>query len=152
MSDAPTFFVPMVNSEDQETTYAELARRSLCVLPSRAKRIYSIGFRSNGERWTATVGHTLRGVRYRTVRRRGERLDLEERLSNPATVLAIFEGSPYMVAKDHRILRNVGSEWVSPFMAGEPTSVTYFAERPSPPGVLAGEGGQSDNPLGGNQR
>jgi len=132
MSEAPPFFVPIVKPEDQETVFSRLARLSSCALPSPRKRIYSITFRSNGERWTATVGQTLRGVRYRTVRRRGERSDIEERLSDPATVLAIFEGSPYMVATDHRILSNVGSAWESPFMAGEPTSVTYFAESPDP--------------------
>ncbi len=132
MPEAPTFFVPIVKPEDQETAFSTLARLSFCPLPSRGKRIYSIGFRSNGERWTATVGQTLRGVRNRTVRRRGQRLDVEERLSDRATVLAIFEGSPYMVATDHRILGNVGSAWESPFMAGEPTSVTYFAESSDP--------------------
>lgn len=127
MSDPPTFFVPLVKPEDQEAFYAKLAHLSMCPLPIRAKRIYSIGFRSDCERWTATVGHTLRGVRLRTARRRGARVEVEERLSDPATVLAIFEGSPYMVATDHLILRNVGSEWVNPFMAGQPTSISYFA-------------------------
>ena len=135
MPEAPTFFLPTVKPEKQEAMYAELARICQSAMPIWTKRIYSLRFLHNGEEWTATVGRSLAGVRYRSVRRRGQRVDLRDSLSDPATVLAIFEGSPYMVATDHGLLRNVGSEWASPFMAGQPEGITYFSPSPSPVGA-----------------
>jgi hypothetical protein len=91
-----------------------------------AERLYSINFTHDSEQWTATVGRTLAGRRYRRLKRRGVMTEVEDRLSDPATVLAIFEGYPYKVVTDHGIPHSVGSEWVNPFMVDEPTSFERF--------------------------
>ena len=92
------------------------------------KRVYSITFVHNGERWTATVGESLRGKGFRTSRSRGMRIEREYPVSDPAIVMAIFPGIPYMVVTNHRMRgQRVGSAWENPFFAGEPESVTYFS-------------------------
>lgn len=47
-------------------------------------------------------------------------------LSDSAQVLAIFPGNPYLVVTNYRITDGVRSAWENPFMAGRPTSVTFF--------------------------
>ena len=136
MSEAPQFFVPTVIPEvtpdNQESVYAELARWCGRAVPSPERRVYSITFVHDGERWTATVGESLRGKRTRTTRSRGTRVEREQSVSDPAVVLAIFAGIPYMVVTNHRIGgRRVGSAWENPFLAGEPESVTYFSSLPA---------------------
>jgi hypothetical protein len=128
---APPFFVPGANPETQESIYAALAKFCGSTVPVIEQRIYSITYVHDGEEWTATVGEALRGRRHSTTRRRGQRLERTERLSDPAVVLAIFSGSPFMVVTNERIpgsVGGVGSAWESPFMAGRPKSVTYFGE------------------------
>lgn len=128
MAEAPHFFVPAATIEDQESVYADFARWCGRVVPSPNRRIYSITFIHDGEEWTATVGEPLRGKRFRTSRSRGMGIESEQPISDPAIVLAIFPGSPYMVVTNHRLGgRNVGSRWENPFFAGEPESITYFS-------------------------
>lgn len=127
--EAPKFFVPY--SEAPERDYAALAA-SCGVLPlAPGKRIYSITFRHDSDWWTATVGRPLLGTRRRVTRKRGQRqpIEREERLSDPAEVLAIFSGIPFMVFTTAGIRHR--SAWANPFLAGEPEYVTLFAvEKP----------------------
>ncbi len=129
MEQPPAFFVPAATLEDQESAYADLAKLSRCAVPPVERRIYSITYTHDGEEWTATVGEHLKGVRYRTSRVRGQKVGREQRLSDPAVVLAIFEDNPFFVVTNHRIAENVGSRWENPFMAGRPDSVVYFSTK-----------------------
>ncbi len=127
MLEAPPFFVPAVTPETQESIYADLAKGCGLSSPPFGKRIYSIVFVHNGEKWTATVGETLRGVRNHITKSRGTKVERSCPVEDPALVLAIFPGVPFKVVTNHRIERNVGSAWENPFYAGEPNSVTYFS-------------------------
>jgi hypothetical protein len=127
MEKPPAFFVPAATPENQETVYVDLAKLGRCAVPLVERRIYSITYTHDGEEWTATVGQHLKGVRYRTSRVKGQKVEREQRLSDPAVVLAIFAGDPFFVVTNHRIVGNVGSRWENPFMAGRPDSVTYFS-------------------------
>ncbi len=127
MPEIPTFFVPAATSENQESVYASFAEWCKCAVPALEKRIYSITYIHDSEEWTATVGESLRGIRRRTSRSGGRKVERTSHLSDPAIVLAIFPGSPFMVVTNHRIAGNVGSAWENPFFAGTPTSVTYFS-------------------------
>lgn len=131
MPESRAFYVPPEHPdftpEQQEAAYAEFAAMCRHPLPEPGKRIYSITFTHDGEEWTATVGETLRGVRYKTVRSRGQKVEQRIPVSDPATVLAIFPGDPYFVVTSHRFWGNVRSAWENPFMAGRPQSVTYFS-------------------------
>lgn len=128
MPEAPQFFVPAATPDNQESVYASFAKWCGRAVPSLERRVYSITFVHNGDEWTATVGESLSGRRFRTVRSRGVKLEREQPVSDSAIVLAIFPGVPYMVVTNHRIGgRDVGSAWENPFFAGEPTSVSFFS-------------------------
>jgi hypothetical protein len=60
---------------------------------------------------------------------RGKPVYLETPVSDPATVLAIFPGDPFLVVTDKGVA-GVRSEWENPFMAGMPSSVARFAPEP----------------------
>lgn len=126
-SPVPVFFVPGATSEDQESRFEELARFARQMVPPVAERIYAIAYSHNGEKWTAVVGETSRGVSSRTSRSKGRTIERTTRLSDPATVLAIFPGNPYVVVTNHMRPRNMRSTWANPFLAGAPTSVTKFS-------------------------
>ena len=119
------FFVPAATPEKTEEVYASLAKMCHRSVPDATERIYSIRYTHDGAEWTATVREELRGTRTRNRRRKGQSVEVTEQLSDPATVLAIFAGTPYMVATNAR-LAGVRSAWENPFMAGQPNSVTYF--------------------------
>jgi hypothetical protein len=123
----PAFFVPAATPDNQESVYADFAKMARSSVPPVSSRIYSITYKHDGEEWTATVGENLEGVRYKSSRVKGKKIERELRLSDPAVVLAIFPGNPYIVITNHRIVGNVGSQWENPFMAGVPHSVTYFS-------------------------
>lgn len=127
MTQVPTFFVPAATPETQEGIYAEFARWCGRALPSPEERVYSITFIHDGEEWTATVGQTMTGTRQVSRRVRGQKVQQTETRSDPARVLAIFPGDPFMVVTNHRIAGNVGSRWENPFFAGRPVSVTPFS-------------------------
>jgi hypothetical protein len=115
---APLFFIPRATPEEAERllrTLAELADRPV---PPADRRIYRTTWMHDGQRWTAEVGSRLRGVRVvKTSRGRAG-----QRLTDRATVLAIFEG---VVVTDARPGK-VASEWANPFFTGEPESTDYF--------------------------
>lgn len=127
MSQAPGFFVPAATAETQESVYAGFADWCGVSVPPLTERIYSIVFKHNGETWRATVGEPMRGTKYITRRVRGKKVERSEATSDPALVLAIFPGTPFMVVTNHRIAGNVGSGWENPFLAGSPESVTRFS-------------------------
>lgn len=114
----PFFFVPRVDPADFETTLAEMADLCGVTAPDPDKRVQSITFKHNGESWTAEVGQTLRGERTDRRRRGGKLVDVTSRLSDPATVLAIFPGDPTMVVTDARPITELVSAWENPFMVG----------------------------------
>jgi hypothetical protein len=122
MTAGPSFFVPAATAEMQESVYAGFAKWCEREVPVLANRIFSIAYTHNGEDWEATVGKTLRGTKYVTRRVNGKKVERRQPLSDPAVVLAIFAGSPFLVVTNH----NVGSKWVNPFLVGEPRSITYF--------------------------
>ncbi len=124
MADEPSFFVPGVNADDAEATYADFATRFGRQVPGPDRRIYSITYVHNQEEWVAIVGQRLRGTGTRKARRGGRRI--EQALSDPATVLAIFGGTPFLVVTDYRFVEGVRSAWENPFMADKPTSISYF--------------------------
>ncbi|MEJ2815024.1 hypothetical protein [Caulobacter sp. CCG-8] len=118
---APPFFVPYIETEKMEEAYAELARAARRAPLPLDERIYSIAYNSRGESWTATVGKQLAGEKVVRKRVRGGSAEHVQRLSDGATVLAIFPGIPFMVWHD-----GVASVWENPLMAGSPTSIRRF--------------------------
>ena len=126
MNQAPSFFVPAATAENQESVYAEFARRCSAPAPPLEQRIYSITFGHDGEVWTAAVGETLYGIRTKKTKSKGKTIERELAVSDPATVLAIFAGSPYQVVTNQGIGGSVGSKWANPFLAGQPRSVQHF--------------------------
>ncbi|WP_296749139.1 hypothetical protein [Thiobacillus sp.] len=127
MTSTPVFFVPAATAETQEQVFGEFAKWCGVSAPPAERRIYSIVFVHDGDVWTATVGESLQGERTRTTKVRGQKVERTSHVSDPALVLAIFPGSPFMVVTNHKIAGNVGSRWENPFLAGQPRSVTYFA-------------------------
>lgn len=126
MAQGATFFVPAATSENQESVYASFAEWCNCPIPKQEQRVYSITYTHDSEEWTATVGEHLHGIRRRTSRSRGKRIERTIQLSDPALVLAIFPGAVFIVVINHRIVGDVGSAWENPFFAGKPRSVIYF--------------------------
>jgi len=123
---APRSFVPDANPGKHEEAYEELAATCGRGVPARDARIYSITYAHDGTEWTATVGEQLHGIRRRTLRSRGRKVEREQAVSDPATVLAIFAGAPYFVVTNAGLTSNVRSSWVNPFMAGIPKTIRYF--------------------------
>ena len=120
------FFIPRVPAAEEEGAYEGLAASCHSSVPSQDRRIHSITYRHDGDKWTATVGEQLRGKRFRQRRRNRQLIESVVDLSDPAEVLAIFAGDPYLVVTDSGLSANERSRWVNPFMAGVPVSVTYF--------------------------
>jgi hypothetical protein len=126
MTEVPRFFVPAATSDDQESVYTSFAAWCRCPVPSIDRRIYSITYITKGTEWTATVGESLRGTRLVTTRSHGQKTEQIQYVSDPATVLAIFEGVPFKVVTNQGMPRDVGSAWANPFLAGQPKSIIYF--------------------------
>jgi hypothetical protein len=121
------FFVPAAESPEQaEEVYAQLAAWCSRPVPAASSRVRRIVWLHDGEEWVAEVGQTLRGTRSRRLRRQGQMREVSTPLSDPATVLAIFPGSPYFVVTNGPGVANVRSTWENPFMAGQPSRVELF--------------------------
>ena len=118
------FFVPHVEAEAMEGAFSELARRCHRPVPPAEERVRRITFVHDGEQWTAVVGQSLRGEKVRVTRGKHGRRERRAPLSDPAIVLAIFPGDPYLVVTDGGACS--GSRWANPFMAGIPASVQLF--------------------------
>ena len=127
MKEAPVFFVPLELEENQEKIYTNLAKFCDRDVPEDGKRIYSITYVHNSEKWTATVGENLKGIPHRKSKSRNQSFGKNTQLFDKAIVLAIFPGSPYVVVTNHRITKNVGSMWENPFYVGSPKNTVYFS-------------------------
>lgn len=92
--------------------------------PLLLQRIFSIVYVHDGVHWTAKVGEQLRGAK--TTNRGGR--EIRTPFSDPAIVLAIFPGDPYLVVTNKGPnFGNAKSAWENPFMAGRPMWVERFA-------------------------
>ncbi|KIA73389.1 hypothetical protein ANMWB30_23160 [Arthrobacter sp. MWB30] len=122
------FFIPGVSAEEAEAKYAEYAAKAGRNPQPADKRISSLSWTHHSvEDWTAEVGKQLRGTKTVTTGRGANKRDRRELLSDAATVLAIFPGSPYIVVTDKGITPGVRSMWNNPFMAtNSPTSSKLF--------------------------
>jgi hypothetical protein len=129
MTTTPAFFVPAATADTQESVYSDFARMCGVPVPPVAERVHSIVFKHDGEVWHATVGETMHGTKYSTHKVKGTKVERSQPVSDPALVLAIFPGSPFMVVTNHRIVGNVGSRWENPFLAGRPETITRFARQ-----------------------
>ncbi|MEC4678961.1 MAG: hypothetical protein VST69_09445 [Nitrospirota bacterium] len=127
MNQTPVFFLPEATPETQEEMYAYLANWCGCSVPDIDKRIYSITFSPDREKWTAKVGESLRGVKEVTTRSKGKDTDRTKHVSDPAIVWAIFHGTPFMVVTNHNFDPNVCSIWGNPIMAAQPSNISYFS-------------------------
>jgi hypothetical protein len=107
--------------EDAFSRLAALCQRPVPPVNDRVRRIR---FVHDGEEWIASVGERLRGEKVRTKRDKRGRRETRSPISDPATVLAIFPGDPYLVVTDKGA--GSGSHWTNPFMAGIPASVQKF--------------------------
>jgi hypothetical protein len=137
MAQAPAFFLPPIahyDASEQDAAYVLIAEK--CGRPVPAQRVYSITFRHHSEYWTATVGEKLTGSKTQqvgptdTTDKTGKTDNSTEqttRLDDPATVVAIFPGTPYLVVTDSGIISGGRTNWENPFYAPAPTSVTYFS-------------------------
>jgi hypothetical protein len=127
------FFLPIAETSDQaEGIYTQLAALCRIPVPPADQRIHEIRWTHDGDDWVATVGKPLSGQRVRLRKRKQGRVEITERLADPATVLAIFPGNPYLVVTNARPVGGATSSWENPFMAGIPSSVRLF-EPPTPP-------------------
>ena len=120
MIQVPRFFVPDSNPETWESDFAKLAAIALQQrVPTLAERIYSITFVHEGEEWTATVGESLHGFRLRYTDRKRTSSERLNPVADPAKVLAIFAGRPYVVVIKYPQTGNVRSVWENPFYVSE---------------------------------
>lgn len=132
------FFIPNTAADELEAKYAQFANWVRVSTPPVDRRIAAITFVHDGVTWVAEVGQQLRGERYVKRRRGGKTVSVRETQSDRAVVLAIFASVPYFVFTDARPLSDKSSEWVNPFMAGEPSSVKYFSVPKTPEGPSVG--------------
>ena len=115
------FFVPFVGPEDQEVTYTELAELVGAGVAQPSQRIFSITWKHNGVEWVAKVGEQLRGEAWVTQGRGRNKREVRVAHSSSDTVLAIFEGYPFLIAHD-----NNSRQWNLPILAGNPHTVVRF--------------------------
>jgi hypothetical protein len=118
----PEFFVPFVEPQNQEDAYLQIAEYIGAAPRALVERIYSMTWRHDGVVWTATVGETLRGVEKITTGRGRDRREREVPRSSDDTVLAIFPGSPGLIAHDNKSKR-----WNLPILTGAALSSVRFA-------------------------
>lgn len=114
------FFVPKVEASAQEEAFGEIAAFLGVAKPDAKHRVHSIVWNHDGVRWTATVGDQLRGVATIVKGRGRDKRYLEVPRYTSDTVLAIFQGAPFMIAHD-----NHSRYWNLPIYAN-PTSVVLF--------------------------
>jgi len=120
------FFVPGTSREEGELVYARLAAGCGREVPLSSDRIHEIHWTQDSDSWVAVVGETLRGQRVRVRRRGGDYIEISDPLHDPATVRAIFPGTPFMVVTDARRLGSFVSYWNNPFAAAQPTHIVKF--------------------------
>lgn len=117
----PRFFIPHIDADKQEAAYAELAQMVGTVTANLERRVYSIVWTHDNVEWTATVGEQLRGIATIVQGRGRDKRERRVPRSTDDTVLAIFEGVPFLIAHD-----NKSRIWNVPILAGEPITVVRF--------------------------
>lgn len=120
----PTFFMPGALESRDEAAYETVAKFCSRSPHPMAERIYAIKFDHDGIEWTATVGKRLEGEK--PVRMKSGSVGIP--LSDPATVVAIFGGTPYVVATSARPIGDARSAWENPFFASRPKSIVRFRQ------------------------
>lgn len=117
----PRFFVPFAEPGKQEEMYAACAALAGTGGRPQNERVYSMTWRHDGVRWTATVGETLRGIETVTTGRGRERREREVPRSTDDTVMAIFPGTPGLIVHDNKSRR-----WNLPILTGAAINLTLF--------------------------
>jgi hypothetical protein len=121
------FFLPRATDDEQaERLYEALADFAGCEPAPRGQRVRSIAFTLDGATWVAEVGEELCGRRTTQQLRRGELIERTEELGDPARVLAVYPGTPFLVVTDASPITGTPSEWANPFTT-QPDEVTLFA-------------------------
>lgn len=115
------FFVPGsadAGSPDagDEAAYCRLAELAGAVPAEPGRRIRRVAFKVARESWTAEVGQKMSGTRPDHRRRKGEFVTTTEKLWG-ATVLAIFEGTPFTIVTDEE-----------PVAVDKPSRIAYFTD------------------------
>lgn len=117
----PTFFVPMVEADEQEAAYVDMAHFAGAVVQPLDNRVFSITWKHDGVMWTATVGEQLKGVETITKGRGRDKRYFEVPRHTADTVLAIYAGVPFLVMHD-----NKSRYWNVPILTGEPARIVKF--------------------------
>lgn len=114
-----------VADEEIEEIYEELAAMAGGTAPAQTtERVYSVTWTPQStETWTATVGERLAG---RAPANIDDDTDLHDRLTDGATVLAIFPGRPFLVLTTAEPFGRRPSAWDNPIPVVQPTIVEYF--------------------------
>lgn len=120
------FFAPVADEEIEEI-YPELATMAGATAPLRpSDRVYSVTWMlAAGETWTATVGERLTSSTLTSPDDEGNQLR-QDRLSDTATVLAIFPGEPFRILTTAEPFTRKSSAWPNPVLVDQPTAVEYF--------------------------
>ncbi len=125
----PAFFLPRAADDEQaERRYAARGEFAACEPAPRGGRVRSVAFTQDGVRWVAAVGEELRGERTTSTQRRGELVERTEAFADPARVLAVYPGAPYVVVTDAPPITGTASAWANPFPAS-PDEVVLFDPR-----------------------
>jgi hypothetical protein len=91
-------------------------------VPPIGERVYSISFESDGTLWVAKVGERLKGRKAKLVK--GKNVGWEEWwFDDPAYVLAIFSGSPFIVV----VLPDPHSHFRDQAIGATPIGIELFA-------------------------
>jgi len=116
-----------------EAAYRRLAELAGAVPATPGRRIRQVAFKVGRESWTAEVGRKTAGTRPEHRRRKGEFTTTTRTLSGHATVLAIFEGTPFVIVTDEQRAASdppasESSPSTNPILIGKPSRVAYFAD------------------------
>jgi len=120
------FFVPDAQRGDSEAAYHRLAALAGVTPAPSGRRVRQASLRIGRESWTVTVGEKPRGTRPQHSRRRGEFTTTFDRLSDPATVLAIFAHDRFTVVTDAEPVGASPSGMENPLSVAKATAVLYF--------------------------
>ena len=127
-------------SDADEAVYRSLAQVAGRIPAAPGRRIRQVAFKVGRESWTAEVGRKMAGTRPEHRRRKGEFTTTTEKLSGHATVLAIFEGTPFAIMTDEQTdeqpdeqqaasapSASESSPSTNPHLVEKPSRVAYFA-------------------------
>ena len=118
------FFVPGAADGDDEAEYARLAAAAGREPAPSGRRVRQISFKVKNETWTAIVGEIPRGTRPEHSRRKGQLTTTILKLSDAATVRAIFAGETFAIVTDAE--PGSDSRWPTPFTLPRASGVAYF--------------------------